>query len=128
MITVKYTRYRNDYDKRVETKSFYTLEDLADWLFEKCRGKYKDGMYFINPDNDKFCHDANGKLRLDNSCISVRYDDTGYCTWIEQIQDENVIIYSDGKYTNGICHWNETIKQWLRDCRERQINPQFNFG
>lgn len=127
MITVKYTRYRNDYDKKAETKSFYTLDDLADWLFEKCKGSYKDEMYFTNPDDDRF-HFYDGKLKLDNSCISVRYDDTGYCTWIEQIEDGGAIIYSTGKYTNNICHWNETIKQWLRDCRARQRNPQFNFG
>lgn len=127
MITVKYTRYRHDYDKKAETKSMYSLEDLADWLFGKCKGSYEDGMYFTNPDDDRF-HYYDGKLKLDNSCISVSYDDTGYCTWIEQIEDNGKIIYSTGKYTNGICHWNETIKQWLRDCRERQKNPQFNFG
>ena len=127
MITVKYTRYRNDYDRKAETKSMYSLEDLADWLFGKCKGSYEYGMYFTNPDDNRL-HFYDGKLKLDNSCISVNYDDTGYCTWIEQIEENGKIIYSTGKYTNGICHWNETIKQWLRDCRARQKNPQFNFG
>ncbi len=127
MITVHYTRYRNDYDRKEDVKSVYSLEDLANWLFSKCKGKYTDGMFFTNPDDDRM-HYWNGKLKLDNSCISTRYDDSGYCTWIEMIESGGKIIYSTGKYTNGICHWNDEIKQWLRDCRIRQRNPQFNFG
>ena len=127
MVTVKYTRYRNDYDKKAESKSLYSLEDVADWLFSRCVGSYKEGLFFIDPENTRLTS-YSGKLKLDNSCISTRYDDTGYCIWIDQIEDGGRIIYSTGKYTNGICHWNDEIKQWLRDCRIRQESPQFNFG
>ena len=126
MIIVKYTRYKNDYDKHEEIKSFHSLNGVADWLFNLCEGSYKDGMFFVDPDWKKV-QGCTGKF-LDSSCISVRYDGTGYCTWVQQIEDSGIIIYSTGKHTNNISHWNETIKQWLRDCRTRQLNPQFNFG
>ena len=125
MVIVKYQRYHNDYTRYFEEKTFVDLQEVADWLFGKCRGSYRDSIYFTNPDTD---HYYDGKLRLDNSCISVEDDGSGYDTWIEQIEENGKIIYSTGKYTNGICHWNEKIKQWLRDCRVRRENPQFDFG
>lgn len=127
MILVKYERYNCDYRRHMEEKYFDDLKQLADWLFDKCEGNYKEKMFFVDPDNDWLTHD-NGTLKLDSSCISLRYDTTGYETWIHQIIKDGKIIYSTGKFTSGISHWNEEIKQWLRDCRERQRNPQFNFG
>lgn len=127
MIRVKYERYHNNYNRKIEEKDFCNLDQLADWLFSNVSGNYKDKMFFINPDNNWFTH-CDGKLRLDSSCISTSYDSSGYCTWVHQIVKDGAIIYSTGKFTNGICYWNEEIKQWLRDCRERQLHPVFNFG
>ena len=127
MIRVKYERYHNNYNRKIEEKDFCNLDQLADWLFSNVSGNYKDKMFFINPDNNWFTH-CDGKLRLDSSCISTSYDSSGYCTWVHQIVKDGAIIYSTGKFTNGICHWNEEIKQWLRDCRERQLHQAFNFG
>lgn len=127
MITVKYERYSDDYHRHIESKTFSGLGALADWLFEKAEGRYEDKMFFVNPDNEWLTHEKS-KLRLDSSCISLRYDSSGYETWILQINKDGKIIYSTGRFTNGISHWNEEVKQWLRDCRDRQKNPTFNFG
>lgn len=123
MIKVKYEKYYNDYIKSYETKSFNSLEGLADWLFEMVKGEYKRSMWFVNPNDD---HMFDGKLRLDGSCIHSRDGEWRY--WIHKIEKDGAIIYSTGKFTNGICHWNDEIKCWLRVCRERMNNPQFNFG
>ena len=123
MIKVKYEKYYNDYKKSYETKNFNSLNNLADWLFGMVKGEYKRSMWFVDPDNK---HLFNGELRLDGSCIHS--NDGEWIYWIEQIEKDGVIIYSTGKFTNGICHWNDEIKEWLRCCRERLSNPQFNFG
>lgn len=123
MITVKYEKYYNDYRNTQETKNFSSLEEVADWLFGMVQGEYKRSMRFINPDDD---HMVEGKLCLNRSYIESR--DGTYVYWVEQIEKDGMIIYSCGTFTNRICHWNEEVKQWLRECRTRRNNPQFIFG
>lgn len=123
MLTVKYERYYNDYNKSYETRSFDGFTELTDWLFGMVKGEYKKNMWFTNPEDD---HIFDGKLRLDGSCIKS-YDGK-FTHWIEQIEKDGKIIYSTGTFTNGISYWNDDIRQWLRDCRNRMNNPTFNFG
>lgn len=123
MIKVKYNKYYNDYRRFDEIKTFCSLDDFANWLFDMVQGDYKYKIWFVDPYDD---HMRDGKLHLDNSCIKSRDGDWQY--WIEQIEKDGAIIYSTGKYTNGICHWNDEIKQWLVKCRDRMNNPRFNFG
>lgn len=123
MYKVKYEKYYNDYRKSYETKTFRTMEEFADWLFGMVKGEYKRSMWFTNPDDE---HLLNGKLKLDGSCIHS--NDGEWIYWIEQIEKDGTIIYSTGKFTNNVCHWNDEVKQWLRDCRQRMNNPTFNFG
>lgn len=123
MIRVTYQKYFNDYRKNYETANFASLNGLADWMFEKVVGKYKGQIYFTDPDQN---HVFEGKLKLSGS--SIHTSDPEWHYYIHQIQKDGAIIYSDGRFTNGICHWNDEIKQWLRDCRERKDNPKFNFG
>lgn len=124
MYHVKYEKYYNDLRNSQEVGTFYSLDETADWLFGMVKGPYeRSGLYFTNPDAD---HEYGGKLSLDSSCI--KSSDGTYSYLVEQIECDGVIIYSCGTLTNGICHWNEDIKQWLRDCRNRMANPTFNFG
>lgn len=123
MIRVKYERYYNDFTREIKEKTFVGLSALADWLFDMKQGSYDRGMCFIDPDSSIPYH--NGKLYLDGSCISS--SDGSWRIWVHMIQNKDGIIYSDGKFTRDQCHWNEEVKQWLRDCRERQKAPKFNF-
>lgn len=124
MIKVRYEKYYNDYNKTQEVKTFSSLNEMSDWFFGLVQGEYKDHMYFVNPDNGN--HNRNGKLNLNKSSLQAR--DGKYHYWIEQVEKNGAIIYSCGTFTNGICHWNEEMKQWLRDCRERVERPKFNFA
>lgn len=123
MITVRYEKYYNDYNTRQDIKNFHSLEEVADWLFGMVQGKYVEHLHFIDPDRDRM---VDGNLRLGYSSISSF--DGKYTYWVEQIERDSVILYSCGTFTNKICHWDEEIKQWLRDCRNRMSNPQFNFS
>lgn len=123
MIKVKYEKYYNDYRNTQEEKSFYTLEEVADWMFGMVQGAYKGSLYFMNPDKN---HERDGKLYFSSS--NIKSYDGNYSYFIEQIERDGVIIYSCGTFTNKICYWNEEIKQWLRNCNERIKNPHFNFG
>lgn len=60
--------------------------------------------------------------------LKIKENDSKWTYWVELIEKDGAIIYSTGKFTNGICHWNDEIKQWLITCRERMNNPVFNFG
>ena len=123
MIKVKYHKYYNDYRNSYETKTFNSLDELADWMFGMVKGTYEYKIWFVDPDANYM---RENKLRLDGSCIKSNDGEWSY--WIEQIEKDDKIIYSTGKFTNGICHWNDEIKCWLRVCGERMNNPQFNFG
>lgn len=122
MIRVTYTKYRNDYDRKDEKISFYNLKELEDWLFNMKTGSYERNMYFTSPDRS---HYYDGKLQLDSSCISS--NDGKYDIWVQMIENDDGIMYSTGRYTNGICHWNDQVKDFLRSCRKRQKGNQFNF-
>lgn len=78
MIRIKYNKYFNDFKNAYETKSFNTLNELADWMFNMVTGEYKKSLlYFTNPDDP---HMYNEKLHLDSSCIKT-YDGE-YIYWI----------------------------------------------
>lgn len=122
-ITVKYEKYYNDNRHLYDVKVFDSLEALADWMFSLVKGEYKKSMWFTDPEGR---HEVNGKLHLDGSCI--KSCDGEWTYWIEQIEKNGAIIYSTGKFTNGICYWNDEIKQWLKACKAKMNNPQFVFG
>jgi hypothetical protein len=125
MYTVKYQKYFNDYKNSQEEKKFYSLQEVADWLFGMAAGeKYEKVMFFIDPDRER---KMEGRW-LDSSCIHVCNHSDRYIYYVEQIEKNGVIIYSCGTFTNMECHWNEEIKSWLRECRERMLHPTFNFG
>lgn len=128
MITVTYKLYNCDYDKKIEKRTFYSMKEVEDWLFEKMTGNLKDAAYFMDPDDDRFRYNPDGSLRLCDSGISVKRNGNRYETWIQMIEKDGKIIYSTGAHTNGICHWNEEVKQWIRGLREKQLHPQYNFG
>ena len=50
MITVTYKLYNHDYDKKIEKKTFYSMKEVEDWLFEKMTGNLKNAAYIMDPD------------------------------------------------------------------------------
>ena len=56
------------------------------------------------------------------------YRSLGYAYWIHKIEENGKIIYSDGKHTAGIKHWNDDTKQFCRELYQEVNHPTFNFG
>ena len=121
MITVSFTAYHNDYNQHDCSEQFSSLKELQDWLFNKCRNGVR-GLHFTDPD----IGDAS---KLNYSCINSYDSSTDTDYWVHTISTYGGIIYSDGYNTNGIKHWSEPAKQFLRDCRARLNNPAsaYNF-
>ena len=43
-----------------------------------------------------------------------------FTTGLNRLKEMGKLFTHVETFTNGICHWNEEIKQWLRECRERK--------
>ena len=119
MITVYYERYCNDYLRRSEKKCFSGLEELADWIFNQMETNYSDKdkgfVYMFFPQ---------GKP----STIEFKPKIGGNDIWIHKIEEDNNIIFSDGKMTAQQKHWSNRVKEWCKSCRERQYSPKFKFA
>lgn len=122
MYKIKYEKYYNDHNTSFEEKNFSSLSEAADWFFSLAYGEYKKCMSFLNPDMDYNC---NGRFSLPHGAISAF--DGKYTYWIRLIEKDGGVIFSTGGFTNGICHWNEESKAWIRLLRERLNRPVINF-
>ena len=121
MIIISYERYVNDCSKTFLNKSFYSLKEFEDWFFGLCRGKYEKDISIPDPDSS---YTKNGPGRISVNCVWTE----GCDYWVHKIVDCGKIVFSDGKETNGIKHWNDDIKNLCREMIQRQNNPQFVFG
>lgn len=122
MYKVKYIQYKNDLERTDAIREFSSLDDVSDWLFGMVKGQYSKKLYFVDPEKDIY---PDGILRLEKTDIAAT--DDIYAYWIQEISEDDKILYSCGTYTNGICHWCERIREWLKACRERVSNPSFDF-
>ena len=121
MVQVYYDEYTNDYCKRDKDRRFYDLSDFKDWFFGLCKGDYERYISIPNPDSNVW---KEGPSCMEVNCMWT--DDKIYR--IHMIKKDGAIIYSDGRHTNRIKHWNEIVKNMCRDMLARKKNPQFNFG
>ena len=64
---------------------------------------------------------------MDPERIEIKPSRESEYIWIHQISNEKGILFSDGTYTAGQKHWNESVKAWLARCIERKKNPTFTF-
>ena len=116
MYTVKYELYRHDYDRQHVEKTFNTLDDIENWIFNQMKNDYHDGyLYMYFP--------VNGE-----SHISFKPQTPGPEYWIHEIDSPNGIEFTDGKYTCNQEHTSETIQHWFKHCAERQKKPTFKFA
>ncbi len=118
MLFVYYELYYDDAHKSENVQDFSNLKEFEDWIFRQMRQKYsEDGkcihMYF--PTDEPTC------FRFTPSS-----DGAGYKIFM--IRGENGIIYSDGTATNGVKFWTKEVREWLKDCKERQSCPTFDFA
>lgn len=61
--------------------------------------------------------------------IQVRtHEHPGYTDfWIYQIENENGIVFSNGKYTDGQKFCSKKVNDWLSECQEKMKSRRFNF-
>ena len=118
MLRIYYEKCNCGYHGDEEEKSFSSLVELENWIFYQMRQDYSDvdsgwyAMFFPNKEIDTICF------------TPVR---CGSVFRIHRIDNEHGIVFSDGRFTGGKKHWSSEIRQWLKQCHERQYNPHFNF-
>lgn len=124
MVKIKYERYWNDFIRKSEEKTFYGLDELANWIFDQMQQDYtKDFvMSFPTPEKLRRIRETDGPYR-----IEFKPTRGGESIWIYLIQDSNGIIFSDGRFTSGKKHWSRAVQEWCIACDKRQHAPTFNF-
>lgn len=129
MINIKFEIYRNDYNRTYENKSFLNLQAFKDWMFESMNRPYveKDGyknMYFL----DDAIRVGRDIRRGDEIRFKPEFRGADY--WVHCVSDNNKVVFSNGKYTNGQCYISEGFKAFLRDCMDQRDGKTqvFEFG
>lgn len=123
MYKIKYEEYYNDFRRHTRTESFYSLEQLGDWIFNQMAQEYDENMYFPTPEILERIH-ADGPGR-----IEFRPRPDGPDIWIHLVQgSDGRIIFSDGTFTDNKQFWNREMKEFLRSCDKRKKNPVFRFA
>lgn len=125
MIRIYYEEYYNDYHRNDHEKSFYSIEELEEWIFGQMRQDYTDkkrwAMSFPTPKRVKSINES-GPWSIE---FKPGYESPTF--WIHMIKNDQGIIFSDGNMTAKKKHWSKEIQDWLEHCENRRRNPQFNF-
>lgn len=120
MFTVKGEHYRNDYTRSNFTKTFNSLQEIFEWgkkVSENFTSNY--GSYFPRLDIPDYV----GRISFRDE------NNKGYEYWIYQIEIQEGIIFSTGKYTASKPFCSPTVKSWCAECTEqiKNIRNQPNF-
>ena len=122
---VIFEKYTNDYNRKSETKTFTSLTELENWIFGQMQQDYsrnRYAMWFPLPESvKKYKRDGPGSIEF-RPCYG------GEDIWIHQIESNDGIIFSDGRFTSGQKHWTIDVQNWLVHCEQRRKNPKFNFA
>lgn len=112
MYTVKYEEYHNDYMRKNMSKTFNSMTEIENWMFDQMQQSY-DKMYFPfrEPSRIEF---------------TPKWGGPHY--WIYYIASERGIEFTEGHFTNGQKHWSKDIQSFLSRCRDRQKKPEFVFA
>lgn len=127
MIKIKYEVYYNDNNFRFEDKSFNNLSEFKDWMFGLMHRPYVDD----NGDNMLFLDGYfSSWYGLDHTSIVVRPDWGGAEYKIYCVSDNNNIVYSNGRFTNGQCYISEGFKAFMKECQDKRDGKvnDFVFG
>jgi hypothetical protein len=112
MITVKYEEYHNDNHFFHHKKDFTSLEYFETWM--------KNQMYVS--ELDKWI-----RFSPDLGYMTMQPNGPGWSYDIHQIEDEDGIIFSDGRYTSGQKHVANCVKKWMSELKEKLKKPTYNF-
>lgn len=123
-IKIKYEKYYNDSKKNYYEKEFSSLAQLEEWIFQQIEQIKQNYSY---PDFLICFPDLNSQ----NKTINITLIKDSPSIWIHQIENEQGILLSDGKYTAGRNHMSNQVKEWCSHCRKRLIaspsETQFKF-
>ncbi len=122
MYTVYYTEYFDDFMQNNKTKTFSSLEQIKNWLFEYA-GYYKGKLKLIIPDPEDKLRKTGQPDRIESNPLSPSKP----IIWVHKIADEKGIHFSDGHLTCGQRHWNEEIKNFCKNMNKEKNNPTYNF-
>ena len=93
-LNVKFKNYRDDSDNYIQTKIFYSLEELGDYLYKEAeeRAPSRTSVWWSNPaDTNK---EGRGWYRLQG--IGKHYS-----LWLREVKtNEGITIFEEGKYTS----------------------------
>jgi len=123
MITVYYEEYHNDYIRYNHVKRFESLKELEDWIFNQMQADYSASWAMSVP-TPEAAKRINGGYPWE---ISFRPVFRGPDYWIHMIENDEGIIFSDGRRTSNQRHWNDEVKKWLVNFEHRRKQPKFNF-
>lgn len=121
MFTIYGEKYYNDFTRQNVRMSFHSLNEIYDYMKSISYGfSDKYGNYFPTRRGD----DYNWCGRI--SC-SDKEDKLYRNFWIYKIENENGILYSNGRYTDGEKFCAKIVEDWLMDCRNKMENKKFSF-
>lgn len=125
MVTVYYEKYWNDFCRKQEAKSFRSLEEVADWIFNSMQRDYTG-------DSVAICFPTPEKAERIHSeapwSIEFTPERGGPCLWVHKMTEGGKIIFTDGKMTTGQRHWSNEVRNWCQSCEERRKAPKFDFA
>jgi hypothetical protein len=112
MITVKYEEYHNDNCLFHRKKDFTSLDDFETWIKDQMRVDDLCEWIRFNPNV---------------GYMEIQPDGPGWLYSIHQIEDEDGIIFSDGKYTARQKHVADCVRKWMEEFKKHIKSPKFNF-
>lgn len=124
MLRVRYERYWNDYRRKDEVKTFADLDELADWMFNQMQQDYTNQSTMSFPTPKKVASIG----ETGPWTIEFRPVWGEEIIWIHQIESNDGIIFSDGRFTSRQKHWSKSVQDWLIRCEQRRRQPKFNFA
>lgn len=112
-------RYYNDYTRTNVRKTFYSLDEFYIWAKKTSNNfnsKYNNWFPSIKGENVS-------RITVDDG------DNKGWQFFFYQIENENGIVFSTGRFTNGKKFCAQKVKEWceesFKNMKEAQKTPNF---
>lgn len=116
MIKVKYEDYYDDNNTHSHTITFDSMEEFQNWMFDQMRVEYENTNFPT-------------KIRKSDGYLqSIRLTiDCGHSFYINLVETNDGIIFSDGKHTSNQYHISKSMSEFNKKCEDRAKAPKFNF-